>query len=232
MKKLIGRTLFWFSNGEEQLSELNTKYFALGNLLNRLLNEKYDGKKIIFINIYYRTEKSYLLFQNILKNDVHFYGGYLKYDDVFDVEAFGKMNKNLQDITIWNRACEILVESSKVIKNLKLLEAVEYAHKKGLEIDLNPNYQVIESEVIIYGQLLKASVWINFNEDGMYSKFTLEKNSKIVFERLIDNTVRGVEFFLVMYKKIEVKDDDIIIKGSKDVDYLPLTIPIDRQLIL
>jgi hypothetical protein len=45
----IERTLFWFTDGDELLNNFNEDFFGLGTLLNRLLNEKYNGKKIKFI---------------------------------------------------------------------------------------------------------------------------------------------------------------------------------------
>jgi len=42
----IGRTLFWFKDGNDRLNEFDDSFFALGTLLNRLLNQKYEGKKL------------------------------------------------------------------------------------------------------------------------------------------------------------------------------------------
>ena len=51
----------------------------------------------------------------------------------------------------------------------------------------------------------------------------MEKKS----EKNIDNTKNGVELFLEMYKEITQDNDNIIIKGRKDVQYLPLKIPLE-----
>lgn len=104
----------------------------------------------------------------------------------------------------------------------------EYAHIKGTEINLNPDYRMVEADINVSGQPLKASVWVNFKEDGMYAKLTLEKSGEIVFEKGIDRTKKGVEFFLKMYKGIELENNNIVSKGRKDVDYLPLKIPLDK----
>ena len=61
----------------------------------------------------------------------------------------------------------------------------------------------------------------------MYSKFTLEKSGEIVYEKDIDKTKNGVEFFLEIYKAIEFDGKNIIIKGRTDVSYLPLKIPLN-----
>lgn len=57
----IERTLFWFKDGDEVLKTLNEDFFGLGTLLNRLLNEKYEGKKIKFINLDFCTNRTYEL---------------------------------------------------------------------------------------------------------------------------------------------------------------------------
>ncbi|TJY66439.1 hypothetical protein FAZ19_05825 [Sphingobacterium alkalisoli] len=64
----------------------------------------------------------------------------------------------------------------------------------------------------------------------MYSKFTLEKNGIVVFDKNIDKSKKGIEFFLEMYKGIKIDDNNIVITGSKDVEYLPLNIPFDKVM--
>lgn len=230
MSNLIERTLFWFSDGNEQLLSLNERYFALGTLLNRLLNEQYRGKKIEFINIHFRTEESYKLHPQAAKHFVHFYGGHLSYDDVFDRLIFDEMSDKNQDKFIWKRAYEVLRESAETIKNNSLFEASTYAYNQGISINLNPDYRMVEADIEVSGQLMKAAVWVCFMKDGMYAKVTLEQEGKIVFEKNIDKTKNGVEFFLEMYKGIELENDNILIKGRKDIDYLPLRIPLKEVL--
>ncbi|WP_282089698.1 hypothetical protein [Aquimarina algiphila] len=227
----IERTLFWFSDGNNNLLSLNKEYFGLGYLLNRLLNENYEGKKIKFINIYFRTEETYKLYPQASKNIAHFHGGVLTYDDVFDLYSFNKMTKKDQNSFIWERAFEILREASISIKNEDLLRSSEYAYKKGIKIDLNIDYRMVENDIDLFNDTLKASVWVNFKDESMYSKFTLEKENKIIFEKLLDASNTGNEFFLEMYKNIEFDSHNIIIKGHKDVEYLPLKIPISEIMV-
>lgn len=226
MKRNIRRTLFWFKDGDEQNLLLDERYFSLGTLLNRLLNETYNGKKIQFINLDFSTEETYKLHPQVPKNTAYYYGGHLAYYGVIDFKEFNKLSDSQQKSFLWKKAYDFLQESSKSIKNSSLLDASEYAYKKGIGINLNPDYRMIEADVIIYGIPMKASVWVNFKEDGMYSKLTLEKEGTTVFEKDIDKTKNGVEFFLEMYKRIETEGNTIIVKGVKDVDYLPLRIPI------
>jgi hypothetical protein len=228
---LIQRTLFWFSDGDQQLLSLNERYFALGTLLNRLLNEKYEGEKIRFINIYFRTEETYNLHPQAPKNFTHFEGGELAYDDVFDRLSFNKLATEEQDKVIWQRAHEILKESARATNNKYLSDAATYAFNKGISLNLNPDYKMVEADVELFGELMKASIWVHFKNDGMYAELTLEQDQKIVFARHIDKTKNGVEFFLEMYKRIEVDSHNIIIQGRRDVDYLPLKIPIEKSTL-
>lgn len=227
----IGRTLFWFLDGREKFHALTEEFFALANLLNRLMNEIYDGKKIEFININLSTPKTYKEFPVLLKNAPHYYGGHLQFYGEMDLAAFNLLSKEKQSYFIWEKAFEYLQIAGKAIKNDTLLAASLYAYNKGLATELNPDYRLIEADVTLYGEELKAAVWVNFKDDGMYSKLTLQKNGRVVFEKHIDKTRNGIEVFLVMYKSIVVKDNTVIVKGRKDVDGLPWKVLIEESVI-
>jgi hypothetical protein len=211
--------------GDEMLITLNEDFFGLATLLNRLVNNKYEGKKIKFINIDFATTRTYELHNKIPKDQAYYFGGHLRYYGLFNREEFNKLSKIEQNKYIWDQAFEYLNRSAKFINNHKLLEALSYAYTEGLSLSLNPNFRVVEKDFNINEQKVKASVWINFAEDGMYSKITLEKSGKVFFEKQIDKVKKGNEFFLEIYKDIEIDHHNIIIKGRKDVDYLPLKIP-------
>ncbi len=224
----IDRTLFWFEEGNEMLTSLNEDFFGLSTLINRLLNEKYTGTKIKFINIYFSTDKTYEVNSHLTKDTPYYYGGHLQYYGSLNKGEFDSMRWPERLKHIWEKAHQYLCKSAKSIKNRKLFEAAEYAYEKGIEINLNPDYRMVETNLNISGQHVKASVWVLFKDDGMYSKLTLERAGEVVFEREIDKTKKGVEFFLEMYKGIELDSENIVIKGRKDVDYLPLTIPFNE----
>lgn len=211
------------------LTSLNEDFFSLGLLLNRLLNENYTGKKIKFINVDFSTQVTYDLHSVLPKNTAYYFGGHLRYYGILDIAEFTALNKHHQTQFIWETACEYLQASGKAIKNSDLIEAAKYAYNRGIEIGLNPDYKVVKAAVVLFGQSMQACIWINFRPDGMYSKLVLEKDGQATFEKDIDKAKNGVEFFLVMYKSIEARDNEIIIKGAKDVDYLPMRIKIDRN---
>jgi hypothetical protein len=232
MKNLIGRTLFWFSDENGLIKILNDNFFSTSVLLNRLLNIKYTGEKIQFMNIDLASEENYKRFPINPPHSVHYYGGHLRYHGVIDFNEFYKLSEKEQTLLVWNKGYEYLKLAAEKIKNDSLLEACEYAYYKGLEIGLNPDYKMIETEVILYDIPINASIWTNFKNDRMYSKLSIEKDGKVIFEKDIDSTINGIEFFLEMYKKIEAKNNGVVIKGHYGVEYLPLFVPINKELLV
>lgn len=232
MKVKITRTLFWFKDRDEEISFLDDRFFGLATLLNRLLIEKYKGKIIKFINLYFYTEDYYRMFPQLKKEFTHYYNGHFQYYCLFDLAKFNQLNEEKQSKFIWFLACENLKHAAKTIKNNSLLESVIYAYERGIEINLNADYKVVEADIELYGEKLRAAVWINFKKDGIYSKFTLEKNDRTIFAKPIDETQNGIEYFLEIYKGIEVVKNSIIIKGDRDIDYLPLKIDISQKTLV
>ncbi len=221
----IERTLFWFKDGDVQLTTLSNDYFGLGCLMTRLLNEKFDGKKLKFINLEFSTLKTYEIFPVLPKDTPYYYGGHLKYYGVLDLDFFMSLSKVERTFYIWENAFKYLVKSASTLKNSNLTESATYAYNKGAEMNLNPDFRVVDTEVILQGEKVRASVWINFKEEGMHSKLTLEQHNGVIFEKELDKTKNGVEVFLELYKAIVVEGDNIVVKGRRDAENLPLKIP-------
>ena len=217
--------MFWFKDGDEQLVSVNEDFFGIAILLNRLLNDIYDGKRIKFINLNFFTNRTYELHSVLPKDTPYYYGGHLTYYGLFDVNQFNVLSWDKKKIYVWERACDYIKKSAEFTKNKKLLDAIEYAYSKGIEINLNPDYRLMELNITVSEQQFKIALWINFREDGMYSTLTIENDEGVIFEKEIDKTKKGIEFFLEMYKALEFDGNSIVIKGRKDVDYLPLKIP-------
>ncbi|WP_276482724.1 hypothetical protein [Paraflavitalea pollutisoli] len=224
----IGRTLFWFSDGDEQLVSVNDDFFGIGTLLNRLLNEKYDGRKITFINLHFYPDKTFALHPIIPKDAPYYYGGHLSYYGWYNLKLFNLMNWNEKKLFVWEKGFAYLKQSAEFTKNEKLLEAAQYAYSKGLEMNLNPDYRLLDLDFDVSGQKFRASLWINFEDDGMSSLLSVEKDTTVIFEKPIDKSRKGIEYFLVMYKSLLFDEDRIIIKGDRDVEYLPLRVPLSE----
>lgn len=95
-KDKIERVLFWFKDGGEDLTTLNNQFFGLAILLNRLINEVYEGERIKFINIDFASDEKYKIFPQIAKNFIHYYnrgGGHLRYYGELDFMDFYNLNK-------------------------------------------------------------------------------------------------------------------------------------------
>jgi hypothetical protein len=227
----IGRILFWFQNGSERSHKLSEKFFGLSTLLQRLINQIYDGKGIKFVNIDFCTEETYALFPAVTKYYVHYHtaqGGHLRYYGLIDFELFNSLSYIDQKRFLWEYAHNYLKESAIKIGNDGLLSACEIAYKKGIETDLNMDYKVLETQFDVKGQKYDASVVIHFFENEMSAEFILEASGFHVFSKEIDKTVNGVEFFLEMFASIKYENGSIIIDGARDVDYFPLRINIPR----
>jgi len=231
MKNKIDRTLLLFKDGENRIKSLSDRYFGISILLNRLLNKNYDGKVIRFMNINFNSKKSFELYPIPEMSTVHFSGSHFNCYYLFDFNKFYKAVKTEQDQMVWKKAYEVLQDSAIKIKNNELKTASDYAYKKGLEMNLNPDYKILEKDFIINDKEVNAAVWVNFKDDGMYSKFTLEKSGIIIYELPIDATQLGVEFFLEVYKRLEYKGNNIIIKGHNELPYLPFKIPLDEKIL-
>lgn len=224
----IERTMFWFKDGDELLISVNEDFFGLAILLNRLLNNVYDGKKIKFINLNFFTNRTYELYSALPKDTSYYYGGHLTYYGMLELTQFSILSWNEKKNYVWGKACDYIKKSATFTKNKKLFDAVEYAYLKGIELKLNPDYRLLDVTVDVSDRKLNVSLWINFREDGMYSKLVIENNAGIIFEKQIDKTHKGVEYFLEMYKALDFDGSNIIIKGRKDVGYLPLKVPISE----
>lgn len=230
MKLSIERTLFGFNDGIDTINILNDKFNFLAILLNRLLSEKYNGKKIKYMNIFFYDSSEKLQKAYGKEYFLHYYGGQFTYKKVVDLSCFLALNFNDQKKFIWKQAYEMLQFASKELKNESLRISSEYAYHKGLNLKLNADYRMIETDIVLFEENYKASLWINFLENQMQANLTLEKDNKIIFKKHIGDAPNGMEFFLIMFKKIEQIDNSIIIKGSKDVECLPMKILFSEDL--
>ncbi|MFC4163932.1 hypothetical protein ACFOWU_09720 [Epilithonimonas zeae] len=220
----IERVLFWFRDGQEKLINLNNDFFGLSVLCTRLLNKNYSGKKIGFINIDFMTDNTYDYYPILKRESVEILDKDLRYFGTFDNADFNTLDKVDKQLYIWDKGHKYLFEMAVVSNNIELQQAVEYSYQEGLNLKLIPDYETIYTEFHYNSKPYKASIWICFADDYMYSKLIVENSGRKIFEKEIARTNLGVEFFLVIYKKITVENDCLIIRGPKDVDHLPFRI--------
>ncbi len=231
MKNIVGHTTFWFIDGHGQVNNFIFTFKPYANLLNRLLSEKYNGKKIRLIKLSFATEEVYQLYPKALKNHTDWYNGVLLYSNFFDLITFSDLSFDDQKQFLWRRAYEILQEAAIKTKNPALAVASEYAYHKGLAMGLNPDFKLFTTEVVLHGVALQASIQIRYDTPKMYSYFILEKEGNLIFEQFVDDNRVDFEIFFDFIKKIEVQDHTIVLKGQRDIEYLPLKIPISEEII-
>ncbi|MFB9080256.1 hypothetical protein ACFFLS_11795 [Flavobacterium procerum] len=224
MKLAIERTLFGFNDGIDTINVLNDKFTPLSILLNRLLSEKYTGKKIKYLNLFFYETSEKL--QKAYGKDyfLHYYGGQFTYKKVINYNYFLGLSFNGQKHFIWKEAYNMLQFAGDELKNYNLKESSEYAFNTGLQLNLNADFRMLETDITLFEEKYKASLWLNFTEENMEANFTLEKDNEILLNKLVHSGSNGMEFFLVMFKKIESKGNSIFIRATKDLSYLPLQI--------
>lgn len=226
MKK-IDRFMVWFRTEQGDIKELNNFFWGISLLFERLLNEKYEGKKIKFININLGTSQLYEEKTVIKLNHTHYYNGHLNYNGVFEKSKLESLSVEEQTAYVWNKIYEAMLECSKIINNEELKQAVIYAYTEGLKIDLNTDFKVIEIYFNFNEVIYSASVVFSFKEDGIYSKLSISNEGVVVHELNIDKTVLGNEYFLTIYKSINIQDNILILKGRSEIKYLPLKIDLN-----
>ena len=237
MKNLIGRAAVWFKDGEYGRLSLTKTYYPLSALYTRLLREVYRGKQLKFINIHFNSEKTYELYPRAPRHHLDFYNGHLNYNDVFDFDHFDSMSDSQKKVYIWSRLHEIVAAAAKKLANAELEQANEYAYTTVMQRSSIADYKTLETEVVLFDQVVTAAIWYIFKDDGMYSCLVLVRDNKELFRKelargaLGNESFLGNEFLLVMYKRITAKKDKIIIEYVRMAETPPVRIPIERAIL-
>jgi hypothetical protein len=202
---------------------LERKYSGLQYLLERLLNKYYKGKKIKNLIVYLHATEDFENLDDDI-NGVHYYRGYMYIYSSLEYKSFLKLSFEKQTEFLWKKVYFSLTKLGEKLKNKELIEAAQLAYVEGKEIKYNTDLKKIDEELIINKKKYQASVVIRFIDEKMLAFFILEGSDGFYYEKFIDQTQSDVEFFLIIYKKIQLIKDKIIIKGHYEIDYLPLKI--------
>lgn len=232
MKKSIDRIVFAF-NDDAILPKMEERFIPFSQFLQRLLLETYQGKRMENIIVYFRTAKDYAD-GKIKKNSMHYHRGHLTYHGEIDLDSFNRLSPKAQVRLIWDKACEYIVRAAEESNNLPLADSCRIAHAKGLEMDINPDFRTFAVPVELYGEALTACVWMRYNDAEMLvsAVFTLEKGEQVLLEQHILTVDVKYEFLPGWFKKIEVKNGNmIIVKGHYDLDCLPMKIHISEEVV-
>lgn len=249
MKGKIKRFQLVFRHKEDRLGYFENTIFPLAMLFMHSINKYYSAGKADINVIDFWTEATYKIYPTRECGFTTFFRGlthFTKIEESFFTELTYQERKSY----LWERVYQIFKEILPKVKQFDLLEAVEKAYQDGLAVGLNPDFRVLEKDVILYDIHFKASVWMTFNEDNIssfntpfrqfdgqhlftedvISKFTLERDGVVVYERELDTGSMGNEYFLTVYKKIEqIKENTLVIKGHYDMETLPLKIKFTKE---
>uniref|UniRef100_UPI0040483AFE hypothetical protein n=1 Tax=Roseivirga sp. TaxID=1964215 RepID=UPI0040483AFE len=233
MSTRIERILFFFFDGRDRHNELNNRFFPLALLFNRLINSQYNGPKIKFININFRSQKSFDLYPNNRPESFNLYRGHLNYDGLFDFDKFERPDKEEQISFIWTEVCDVLAKVAEEIGNNELKKALEYVKEAGIKNKFEVNYKVLEEELLVFDKPVNTSLWFDFSDAIVRSMLRLCIGQDLVWEREVHRSEIDLEFFLVMYKKILYLGEGIIlIKGHYAYKGLPAKFKIEKEDLL
>ena len=224
----IGRLLYWFKDGETNKKDLHEDFYGLAVLHTTLLNEVYNAKRIIFANIEFFSASSFDIYPKLVKGH-YFYGGHLTYNGLIDFELFYSLSEKEKTEFIWKKSFEFLSDSARQMKSKPLLEAAEYAYHKGKQIEFNTDFEATTASLDLFGVTVQASVIILFLKDRLSAKLVLKRESRVVFERTVRETKRGVGLFLEIFTRISSAGDMIIIDGTKGIEGFPIVISISKE---
>ena len=140
------------------------------------------------------------------------------------------MTADQQKVYIWSRVHEIVAAAAKKLGNAELEQANEYACTTGMERSLIADYKIRETEVVLFDQVVTAAIWYIFKDDSMDSYLVLTRDKRELFRKELARGALGNEFFLIMYKRITAKQDEVIIEYVRMAEAPPVRIPIERTI--
>jgi hypothetical protein len=229
MKNRIIRTLFWFSEDEDDIQSLNEQFYSLAYLFNKLLNETYQGPRMIFVNFDFYSNKVYDRFPVLPKGKPYYKAGYLTFYGILNYEEFLGLSDQDKIEKVWALTYQYFQESATHLKNDQLLAASKYAYEKGKEIGYKTDLEVFQSDLSVFDQLLKASIWVVSDSEGMKANFVLSMGDKKVYEKIIGKTKKGVGLFYDTFKSIISVGNIIIIKSKDDLEGYPISITLEKE---
>ena len=226
-KMMIEKVFISFSDENGPINDLNKKYYGLSFLLKRLINKHLNNEKFNLISIEFKTQSYFDKYPEPKKNYIHYYKGAKKtircYPEI-NLSIFKEKIEKEAMGYIWVTSCEMLKEAFKITKNESLFKIMEEVYDEGLKDDLKTTYCTLNNSFIVSSREFDAKINYYFQDKGSSVYLSIYEKNSLIWERKIDETDQNYEFFFEMYKKIEFTPTYLIIKGDKDVQYLPLKI--------
>lgn len=222
------RTYFLFEDDVSEIREWFIKFYPYAALLNRLISEKYISKKPELLNFKFYTDGYYQV-RNIARDK--YVGGTKAYslDVVLDTNWFSNLSNKEQIQFVWDKAYESLSFACRELPNQELLQATEYAYKKGLELNLRTDYIYLTNQITLFDKKIDAVVHMKFEGSDLVAMLELYKNGNLIYETEIARAYVALDIFRDMIKRIEVDSKQRVVvnmKGSK-----PRKFEIDESIL-
>lgn len=147
---------------------------------------------------------------------------------IFDYEKFFELEYEDRKRMVFQFACESIYKIAEKGKQLDLMEAINKVIRKHQGIDtLKTEYIAFEQAIVYKDKEISVKVLFEFNEK---IEIQLVVNPTETDEKryLLDEFNYGyIDWLITAFKKVEVKDNYLYLKGSKELKYLPFKIMLE-----
>ena len=190
----------------------------------------YLNKKIKHLIINFGTEK---IWSKFYKNDplpiLHWYRNVGEFSGLFDYDHFNQLENSAKLQYVLIETCHALEQLAKLSNREDFHKAVKNVFLKVKDLKkINFSYIVFKKDLEIAGVEYKSLV-----------KFVFEDKIKIFLEfKLISGKTKSflistykygyIEWLVTAWKNIVVKDNVLIVSGSRELDELPFKISLDE----
>ncbi len=146
----------------------------------------------------------------------------------FEFDKFFKLEVEDQKLMVFNKACNSLASLARKGKQLELESAInkiksKYASSKKL----NCEYIALNKDFICQGINFTGKIIFKFLE-VVYVNLTIEYRGNLVEEFKIWNFDYGyIDWLITVFKKLEVKNDLLILKGHYEIEEFPMSFDLD-----
>jgi hypothetical protein len=212
----------------EEENNLHYLYHQISLLLIVELSNLYKNK-IDSLSISFGTKELWLKYykeENI--PNYHWYKRTGSASLIFDYEKFNKLKYEDRKKMVFDMACESIYKIAVKGNQIELMQSIDQIIQKYRNIKvLNTNYIALEQSLDYFGNIISAKVLFEFDKKIIVS-LVVKLSEQCETKYLLDELNYGyIEWLITAFKKIEIKDKFIYLKGSTELEYLPFKINLD-----
>lgn len=214
---------------QEEENKLHYLYHQISLLLIVEIGSIYN-KKIKSIIVSFGNKEEWLKYykEDNIPN-FHWYVGTGSASVIFDYDRFYKLEFEERKKMVFEMACESIYNIADKGRQFELMQVIDHIIKKYQDVkQLNTNYVALEQSLDYKGEDLLAKVIFQFNQKIKICLLVLGSQLS-GSEIIIDEFDYGyIEWLVTAFKKIEIKENFIYLTGSKELDYLPFKISMEK----